>query len=129
MEKKLAYHVTPLKHRKSIEEKGILVSRSGLDGPGVYAFCGPLEKAVKNADISLSDNHYQMPPQEFNDFLKTLCLFEIEYDSTAKISVEWDDYLVFTEDISPKAIRCVGVLLDLAEEVWQKSNAEKMDHQ
>lgn len=109
-----AYHVTFLEHRESIEKERLRVSSGGLGGPGVYAWKGPLQEAVRAADISLSDSHCEMSSEAFDEFLKTLCIFESEYDESESVSVAWDDYLVFKNPTPPKRLQYVGCFYYLA---------------
>lgn len=113
-----AYHVTFEKYKDSIIKEGLRVSKGGLDGPGVYAWLGPIEKAIKSADISLSDNHYNFSNEEFDKFLKTLCVFEIEYNELTPISIAWDDYIMFKNAISPEKLRYMGCFYDLTEKIY-----------
>lgn len=122
------YHVTLERNVPSILKEGIKPSRSGLDGPGVYVWKGPLDKAVRNADISLSDNHYDLSAEKYNDFCKSLTLLEITLGSRdLPISVEWDDYCVLKGTVPPDCVREVGNFYDLAENVASKFKAMKLD--
>lgn len=122
------YHVTPTRNVSSILKEGIRPSQSGLDGPGVYVWKGPLEEAVRNADISLSDNHYDLSAEEYNDFCKSLTLLEVTLGSREMpIAVQWEDYCVLTESIPPECVKEVGNFYDLAENVASKFKDMKLD--
>ena len=56
--------------------------------------------------------------EEFDKFLKTLCVFEIEYNELTPISIAWDDYIVFKNAISPEKLRYMGCFYDLTEKIY-----------
>lgn len=107
------YHITLNANRESIEEKGILTSKSGIDGPGVYVFNGPLSEALKNADLSLSDSWDTMSDDELNQYYKTLIVFEADLPDDIDCTIIWEDYRVLREAISPDKIKFIGNFYEL----------------
>lgn len=90
----IGYHISPRKNRESILATGLRRGKSGLDGAGVYLWKGPEEQFVKEADMSLSDSHYEMQDSELLEFYKTLDAFEVKYSKSTPILQEWPEYLV-----------------------------------
>ncbi|MCM1220109.1 MAG: hypothetical protein NC548_37025 [Lachnospiraceae bacterium] len=102
------YHISLFKHKESIEREGIKVSPSGLDGPGIYAWIGPFSEAMKNADESLSDNHYELNDEELHELYKTFCVFEIDVPDGVECSVIWPEYLVLKNPVPPENVKFIG---------------------
>lgn len=110
------FHVTLLKNVESILENGLLASKGGLDGPGVYLWRGPLEDAVREADWSLSDNHCEMSQDEYDAFTKGLVMLAVDVPGGTVFSVEWPEYVVWDCNVVPRSqIVSLGCFHDLLE--------------
>jgi hypothetical protein len=107
------YHVSPNNNRNSIREKGILKSKSGIDGPGVYVWVGNFFTAVKNADNSLMDCWDGDETK-----LENLDLWMAEIPDDTPTTTEWEDYIVLDIDkIPPQDIVLVGDFLRISKEI------------
>ena len=111
----LFYHITKRENVQSILKKGLYPSRSGLDGPGVYLWRGPLTKALSEADLSLSDNHYDMTDCEYAEFKRQLAVIIVTLPSHAKFAVEYPEYVVYKDVIPANLVACCGTFYDLVE--------------
>lgn len=100
-----AYHVTRKNNVDSILKWGIQASKRGLDGPGVYLWCGPLENAIHKASDSLRDSYYEMSDDEFLNYLKELEVIKAYVPDDAEITVHYENeyfvkkYLVPAKDV------------------------------
>lgn len=104
------YHISPMKNRKSIFEKGILRSKSGIDGPGIYVWVGDLSVALMNAYISLTDSWDGDETK-----LENLDVWRAEIPDNTPTSIEWEDYIVLDIDAIPrKNLVLIGDFLDLS---------------
>ena len=93
----IGYHFTLSCHKDSILQTGLRRSKSGLDGPGVYAYKSPLRKALSEAALSIADSHY---PNNCDHVFDDLIVIEVEYDEK-DVTVEWDDYIVLDVQCIP----------------------------
>lgn len=109
------YHITFAKNVESILRHGLRASKGGCDGPGVYIWVGPIKKAIRNADIDLSDNHYEMTPEEYDAFCGTLAVIKAAWPKDAVVSAEWEDYIVLQDPVPPERVEYAGSFLELAE--------------
>lgn len=109
------YHITKEENVQSILDSGLHPSKSGLDGPGVYLWKGPLSSAISEADLSLSDNHFQMTESEYSAFKKQLAVLAVTLPFHSTFSVEFPEYVVYSDTISANCIAYCGSFFDLVE--------------
>lgn len=110
------FHVTMQDNVAGILANGLLPSKSGLDGPGVYLWRGPLEDAIREADLSLSDVHSKMSGEEYEAFTKQLVLLAVEFPDDVAFSVEWPEYVVFNNGAIPQEwVTSIGSLYSLLD--------------
>lgn len=115
-----AYHITKNENLESIL-KGGLNTGNGIDGPGVYVYKGPLNTAIREADLSLRDSWYQLSEKEINTKLSHLRILKFDYDESEEISVSWPEYLVFKNPIAPNRIKIIeGNFLELLNKYFSK---------
>lgn len=109
------YHITPTKNLESIFANGLRISRSGMDGPGLYVWNGPLEEAIKNGWFSLRDSHYEKTNDEFNKLLDELSMLEVEIEEEPIIDYGFGDYCVFAYGAPKEKIKYIGNMRELSE--------------
>lgn len=109
------YHVTRDENVESILSTGLRASKSGLDGSGVYLFRGPITEAVKEAALSLADNHYQLSDAEFLDYIRDLSVLAVDLPADATFTVEYPEYAVYAHNIPAESVTACGCLADLVE--------------
>lgn len=115
------YHITREENVQSILDSGLHPSKSGLDGPGVYLWKGPLSSAISEADLSLSDNHFQMTESEYSAFKKQLAVLAVTLPLHSTFSAEFPEYVVYSDNISASCIAYCGSFFDLVESCNQHS--------
>ena len=121
------FHVTLSMNVESILEHGLRPSKCGLDGPGIYLWKGPLETAVREADFSLSDNHYEMSSAEYEAFTKELVMLTVEVPDDTAFTVDWPEYAVVNNGIiSPACVRVVERLDVLLEQCFHASGVVQL---
>ncbi len=121
------FHVTPYDNVQSILKHGLRPSKGGLDGPGIYLWKGPLEAAVREADFSLSDNHYEMSSAEYEAFTKGLVMLAVEVPDDTVFTVDWPEYVVVNNGtISPACVRVVERLDVLLEQCFSTSGVVQL---
>ncbi len=116
-QEKVAYHITPTVNVPNILSAGLRPSRSGLDGPGVYVFRGPLSAAVREADLSLTDS-LSDTGTDMLAFFRTLSILEVNYSDEDAVSVAWPEYFVFRDLIPAERLHLVGTFLDTARKLY-----------
>lgn len=114
------YHVSPNRHRSSILEKGLLKSKSGIDGPGIYVWVGDLKTAVENADFSLMDCWDGDETK-----LENLDLWRAEIPENTPTTTEWEDYIVLDIDIiPPRNLVLISDFLEISKRLSSETKGE-----
>lgn len=112
-----AYHITPTVNVPNILSAGLRPSRSGLDGPGVYVFRGPLSDAVREADLSLTDS-LSGTGTDMLAYFRTLSILEVTCSDEDAVTVAWPEYFVFRDHVPADRLRLVGSFLDTARDLY-----------
>ena len=119
------YHLTNNQNVSSILREGLRVSPSGTDGPGVYAWAGPREFAMRNADNYCEDCNYKLSEAEYNALTMGLSVLELDVPADAETTMEWEDYVVLKEAVSPECITFIGIFGELRKQ--KKSQANRLN--
>lgn len=122
----LYYHITLQSHLQDILFSGLKPSKSGLDGPGLYLWKGPLDAAVKEADLSLYDNHDELSDAEYKAFTKALIMLSVKLPDNASFTVEWPEYVVYPNSVAPSCISPLGSFHDLLFTEPPKASLDKL---
>lgn len=121
------YHITLRENLECILAEGLCPSSGGLDGPGVYLWKGPLADAVREADFSLSDNHYEMSQADYKTFTQQLVMLAVTVPDNAVFSVEWSEYVVWNvELVPPERVNSLGSFYDLLEKFYPRSDIARI---